>query len=164
MRFNVEVMPQGKRTLIMMSGWLDERAELPEFEEPIAGDLVLDLQAVSLLNSMGVRKWMQWLMGLRVERNVILVNCSPVVVKQINILDGFVNDRTRIATIFVPYFCEDCGFEENKLIDIAKMDPPASVAQVVESYTCPKCAKNMELDMVKSQYFTFLTRQKSKFT
>ncbi len=164
MKFKAQVSFDGERTLVVMNGWLDERAELPELEQPVGGDLIIDLEKVTMVNSMGVRNWIQWQSAVEVEKNVMLINCSPVVVKQINILDGFLNDRTKIESIFVPYFCEDCGFEENKLIKIAQIKSPDEAAEAFGTYKCPKCAMNMELDMVKSQYFAFLEKQRAKFT
>jgi hypothetical protein len=157
MKFKAEVRFEKSRTLIVMSGWIDERSEWPELSEPVGGNLVLDLAGVSLLNSLGVRNWIQWLASLEVERDVVLIHCSPAVVKQINILEGFLNDRTKIETIYVPYFCEDCGFEENKLADIPKGGP------VVQEYDCPKCGKRMELDMIESQFLAFMKKQRAKF-
>lgn len=158
MKFKADVRFEKNRTLMVMSGWIDERSEWPELTEPVAGHLVLDLAGISLLNSLGVRNWILWLSSLDVEHDVMLINCSPAVVKQLNILEGFLNDRTKIETIFVPYFCEDCGFEENKLIEIPKARP------AVQELSCPKCGKGMELDMIESQFLAFIKKQQAKFS
>lgn len=149
---------------MVLEGWLDERATLPLLDEPIAGDLVLDLQGITLVNSLGVRNWIQWLQILRVELSVKLIHCSPAVVKQVNILQGFLNDRTKIESIFVPYFCENCGHEENLLVNIPKMGEPLDVTAAPAKMKCSQCGMNMELDMIESEYFAFLRRHKSKFS
>lgn len=163
MKFKATVTLEKDRTLVVMTGWLDERAELPELEEPSVGDVVVDLGAVTTVNSIGVRNWMQWQESLGAERNLILINCAPVVVKQINILDGFLNKRTKVESIFVPYFCEDCGYEEVKLLNIAEVKQSAGLSDVVESYKCPECSMNMALDMIKSQYLAFIKKEREKF-
>lgn len=163
MNFKWKVTHEPKRTVLTLSGWIDERVELPILKEPVAGDLVVDLAGIELVNSVGVRSWIIWQKKLRIERSVVLVNCSPVVVKQINILDGFVNDRTKIESILVPYFCEDCGFEEHKPLNIAKMKNPPDLEAAIQLTKCPKCGMNMELDMIKSTYFTFLEKHRAKF-
>jgi anti-anti-sigma regulatory factor len=148
---------------IEFAGSIDECSEWPDLGDQVNGDLVIDLSGVGLLNSMGVRGWIQWLGSLKVERDVMLVNCSPPVVKQINILNGFLNDRTKILSIQVPYFCEDCGFEENKGLVISELPENPTPPLVVHSYACVQCGKNMELDMVESQYLAFLKCHRQKF-
>ena len=164
MKFKSVVTLEKNRTLMVLEGWLDERAELPELDDPVKGDLVLDLQGITLVNSLGVRNWIQWLKVLRVESDVKLINCSPAVVKQVNILQGFLSDRTKIESIYVPYFCEDCGREDNLLINIPKLGEPVTVAAAPPEFKCSQCGMNMELDMIESQYFTFLQNHKSKFS
>lgn len=164
MKFKSIVKFEKSRTLIVLEGWLDERAELPELEEPVNGDLVLDLEGITLVNSLGVRNWIQWLKVLRVEHDVKLIHCSPAFLKQVNTLQGFLNDRTKIESVFVPYFCEDCGREDKLLINIPKMGEPVHVAAAPPEFKCSSCGMNMELDMIESQYFTFLQKHKSKFS
>ena len=163
MKFNAEVAKRNGQTTICISGWLDERAELPEIDGRIDGDLIIDLSEVTLLTSLGARNWMLWQQSLTVEKDVVLVNCSPAVVKQINILEGFLNDRTKIDTICVPYFCEDCDHEESRLVSILELRRQGRPAPIIQPYRCPECGLNMELDMVESEYLAFVEKQKSKF-
>jgi len=162
MNFTAKVQAEAGNTRVIMAGMLDERCELPSFPEVVKGHLILDLEGVTLINSLGCRKWTQWMRGLKSEKSVILSRCSPMVVKQINILAGFLSADARIESIYVPYYCEDCGLEEQKLVELATLSQPFLPAEIIECYSCPACGKNMQLDMIKSQYFAFLSKQASK--
>ncbi len=164
MRLEAQITREKGRTTVVMSGWMDERSEWPQLGPPVKGHLLLDLREITLLNSMGVRGWVLWLASLKVDGDVILVHCSPTVLKQITILEGFLNDRTKIGSICVPYFCEDCSREENLLIDITSLPKPPTFSSAVSEFNCSVCGMNMHLDMVESQFMNFLNAHRAKFT
>lgn len=164
MKFKALVKIEIDRTVMVLEGWLDERAELPELDEPVKGDLVLDLKGITLVNSLGVRNWIQWFKVLKVQRDVKLIHCSPAVLKQANTLQGFLSDRTKIESVFVPYFCEDCGREDQLLVNIAKVGDPVHITAAPPELKCSSCGMKMELDLIESQYLTFMQKHKPKFS
>src|SRR5215467_11517991 len=74
-----------------LGGVIDEDNELAELTERIpAGTVVIDLGEIERINSCGVRDWVNWL--TRIEKagsRVVLVECSPAIVSQINLVNNF---------------------------------------------------------------------------
>ena len=98
---------------LRFEGILDETCELPEFQSSINGRLTVDLEKLAMINSLGCRKWIQWIRTLPPSLTVTLKNCSPVVVNQINILSGFIPARAVVESILVPYYCAVCDLDDS---------------------------------------------------
>lgn len=154
---------EGKDLRVSLSGVLDENAVLPALKDPPAGRLILDLENVELINSLGCRNWINWIKGKKAADGVVLTHCSPVVVKQINILSGFLGEDAQIESVFVPYFCEECSHEQNALVKIKDLHDTTKFSEIDENIPCPQCGKSMVLDVNKAQYFHFVVQQNAKY-
>ncbi|HMN69848.1 MAG TPA: hypothetical protein PKC28_14990, partial [Bdellovibrionales bacterium] len=99
MKFKCDVERAGENVLMRLSGRLDEKAELPVWPKPVKGHLTVDMRELQLINSFGCRAWVMWTRGVRVEGGISLVNCSPAVVNQINILSSFLESRIEVRSI-----------------------------------------------------------------
>src|SRR6185503_2403667 len=79
-----------------------------EFAAQITGRQVsIDLGGVRRVNSLGVRRWIEFVRALQ-GKTVSLTRCSPAVVELLNSIHEFKGHAT-IQSILLPYSCEQCG-------------------------------------------------------
>ena len=161
MALKIHITNQLKDVHLALEGALDENCMLPEFAEAITGTLTIDLSQVHTINSLGCRKWTQWIKDkAHADKGVTLINCSPAIVAQFNVLIGFLPDSVAIESFFVPYTCESCAHEERVLLTQGQeFDRTAGIIQVREEVPCPQCKNMMTMDAIKARYFKFLMRK-----
>ncbi|HWU86088.1 MAG TPA: STAS domain-containing protein [Kofleriaceae bacterium] len=142
---------------LALSGAIDEGAALHELlSRARDGRLVLDLAAVTFINSLGVRDWIRMQAaaqqaGLTVE----LRRVSEPVVHQLNMIIA-ARGAAKVASFYAPYACDACGREESLLVDavlhhelLARLEPPPM--------TCPECSAQMAFNDFPERYFSFLS-------
>jgi hypothetical protein len=158
MSFKTEIRQDGKNVSLTFTGILDESAQLPEFSEVIEGKLSIDLKDLSMINSLGCRKWILWIRDkAKARHGVHLYRCSSAMVNQISILHGFLTEDVVVESILVPYTCEECRFEH---MDEVVVTSSMTDANVPEHMTCPSCkVGRMALDVVRDRYLQFLKKQ-----
>lgn len=160
MSLKVQITTEGDDVTIAFAGILDETSQLPELTEPIKGQLHLDLDNLTLINSMGIHKWITWMRHRsNMQKSMILSHCRPVIVNQINILKGFLPDYAVIESFYVPYSCEDCGFDEKILMTRGKEYDDQRQVRYVTEKPCPSCGGSLHLDIVQERYFKFITKK-----
>ncbi|MCM2280284.1 MAG: hypothetical protein NDI61_00400 [Bdellovibrionaceae bacterium] len=143
-----------------LSGFLDENVRFESVKVPPLVNLIFDLGEVALINSIGIRSWVNWMKSMR-DRSFTFRNCSKAMVDQINILDGFLPPGSFVESFYVPYHCDNCDgsekvlfrqgreFEKGTADRAERVAPPANV-------TCVKCGGPMVMDVIESKYFRFL--------
>ena len=108
--------------------------------------------------SVGVRDWSRWIVELdKSGSRIYLVNCSPAIVAQINLLPVMV-EKVGVISFRMPYSCGSCSHETSTLITLARALEPGVVR--APELPCPECGDPMELDDLESFYFGFLDRVK----
>jgi anti-anti-sigma regulatory factor len=153
-RGRMTIQPHGDALLI--GGAIDEAAALHEMiTRATGGRLVLDLAAVTFINSLGVRDWIRMQAaaqqaGLAIE----LRRVAEPLVHQLNMIIA-TRGNAKVASFFAPYACDACGREESLLIDavangaaLAALQPPAM--------RCPECGAQMAFNDFPERYFSFL--------
>jgi len=117
-KFQAAITQKDDVCYVKLSGVIDEDNSLGTLVEQIpAGTAIINVGEVERINSCGVRDWVNWL-G-KVEKNngsVILVECSPAIVAQINLVHNFTGGGA-VKSFFAPYFCPACDLEKVLLID-----------------------------------------------
>jgi anti-anti-sigma factor len=153
-KFHAAVHQRDDVTYVKMGGIIDEDNELTELTERIsAGTVVIDLAEIERINSCGVRDWVNWL--TRVEKGggrVVLVECSPAIVSQINLVNNFTGQGV-VKSFFAPYFCPNCDREKVLLVEASEMGPTPNRAPICR---CDECDGVMEFDDMEDSYFAFL--------
>lgn len=157
-KFQAAVHHRDEVTYVKLSGVIDEDNELTDLSDKIpSGTAVIDLGEIERINSCGVRDWVNWL-G-KVERNdtsVVLVECSPAIVAQINLVNNFTGNGM-VKSFYVPYFCPECDEEKVLLVETADMGPPPHEPPTCR---CDECDLVMDFDDMPDSYFAFLGNQK----
>lgn len=144
------------------SGNIDENSSFPPPETLYTKNLILDLNDVQMINSLGVRAWTRWMKSLP-TKVITLKNCTPPIVQQINIVAGFLPQTATIESFFVPYYCESCDTESillmTKNVDFTPKTTEAdTMIKIKNSVPCNNCNEDREIDALKDKYFAFLDR------
>ena len=141
---------------VYLTGAIDEHTDLDRvfahLYELRADPLILNLEGVIRINSIGLRHWIPLLSRLSSARAVLVEGLSYPFVLQANNVANLLGG-VKVRSCVAPYYCTMC--EQNHTIvvtteEIAKTELPPTKA-------CPQCASPMEFDEL-DDYFDFLRR------
>ena len=157
-KFQATVHHRDEVTYVKLLGVIDEDNELTDLSDKIPpGTAVIDLGEIERINSCGVRDWVNWLGKIEKNNtNVVLVECSPAIVAQINLVNNFTGNGA-VKSFYVPYFCPECDEEKVLLAETADMGPPPHEPPTCR---CDECDLVMDFDDMPDSYFAFLANQK----
>ncbi len=162
-KFQATVHNREDVTYVKLSGVIDEDNELASLSEKIgSGTAVIDVSEIERINSCGVRDWVNWL-G-KVEKNgakVVLVECSPAIVAQINLVNNFTGQGV-VKSFYAPYFCPNCDLE--KVLLVETRDVAGTSPFKAPSCRCDECDGPMDFDDMEESYFAFLSNAKKIVT
>lgn len=139
-----------------LSGAIDETARLTELVSRISdGRLVLDLEGITFINSLGVRDWIRMQQAFAECRfRVELRAVSEPLVQQLNMIAAM-RGNARVLSFFAPYACDTCGREESLLVDA--IAHAASLAHMkAPPQTCGECGSVMVFNDFPERYLAFL--------
>lgn len=157
-KFNASIQHRDDVSYVKLSGVIDEDNELANIVERIPrGTAVIDLGEIERINSCGVRDWVNWLSRLESQgTHVVLVECSPAIVAQINLVNNFTGNGM-VKSFFVPYFCPECDEEKVLLVEASDMGPPPHEPPTCR---CDECDLVMDFDDMPDSYFAFLSNSR----
>jgi hypothetical protein len=156
----------GSEYLLILEGQIDEHSDFTPIQLPTKGILTIDLKGITMLNSMGLRNWVQWSHGLTQLAAVKFQNCPNIVVHQINILDGFIPLGATVESMDVPYLCEACdsAFDYHAVRGVdyheASAKHPLKIV-LPETVPCPSCGAAANADFIPTKHFHFLNRKQA---
>ena len=143
--------------VLVLGGSIDDAAELHGLlARARGGRLVLDLAAVTFINSLGVRDWIRMQAAAqKAQLAVELRRVSEPLVHQLNMIIATRGAAT-VTSFFAPYACDACGREESLIIDAVANGPQLAQLQP-PPMTCPECGAQMAFNDFPERYFSFLT-------
>jgi anti-anti-sigma regulatory factor len=145
-------------TLIKLCGTIDEDCFLKDIFVDTLNKIAIDLSGIIRINSCGIRTWINVLEQLTKTQNVIFIECSPIVIRQFNMIANF-GARGVIQSFQLPYYCEACNREYVFRSDTKEfLLRPLPLRATV--YSCPTCNGVLEFDDLEEKYFHFLTQYK----
>lgn len=164
-KVRVRTESDDQHTTFFLAGEIDEEAEFIALEKS-PKVLVLDLGEIRLINSCGLRNWIIWIEKIDPKTQIVLKRCPQIIVDQINILEGFIPRGAVIESFFVPYYCDECGHEDNILVTRGKdfheaMEKNAEMNNIPDERQCPQCDSVMELGILPEKYFRFFKSKKA---
>ncbi len=147
-RLDIEV--QGAR--LVLRGRIDDTANvLGEAAARLPdGDVTIDTDAVTFVNSVGMREWMRLVRALRARGVVSLERVADVLMTQIN-LRPELGESVRIESFHAPYECPACGCEDSPVVD-AKLHAVSLAQLVAPRLPCPECGQPMDLGDFPEKY------------
>lgn len=159
MKVETEKLENGVK--VTLTGRITEDSDFSLMPTQADAPITVDLQNVTRINSCGLRFWVIWMNEIGKDTEVTLQNCPQWVVDQINILEGFVGNKTVVESFYVPYYCEDCEISESVFKKQGEDFDPDNVDSAIEKWenqppNCPECGEEMDLDAISSKYFSFL--------
>jgi len=121
---------------------MDEFMDLLPLKESPHSHLVLNLNGIYRINSMGIKKWVETLRELLAEgKKITYVECSEVVVEMCNISLAFVMG-VEIHSFEVTLGCENCEVYVSKIFTREEVEPDLVPPEI----PCPECGRIMELE------------------
>lgn len=153
-----EASVAGLKVIVM--GAIDEFIDFADITLPKAGTLELDLGGVNRCNSMGVLRWARFLKGVPNELAIKLVNCSPIVVKQLNIFPAlFAHPGLHVESFHVTFACGDCNQTRDVLLKTTTLTSGTESVALPKPPVCGSCGNAMELEELAEKQFMFLRRK-----
>jgi anti-anti-sigma regulatory factor len=153
-RLEIDWTP-GREHFVVMHGQLDERADLESFAKQLADAVVLDLERITFINSIGVREWIRMLRALEMRKvRVVLRRCSEALVLQMNMILEM-QTGTTVESFFAPYLCEDCGHESSRCLDVREHAAGLRRMQLPPQ-PCGECGSMMQFSEIPARYLLFL--------
>lgn len=154
-RTQFDISTSADELLVKIDGVIDEDINFTQIVPGSSKRLVFDFQKCTLINSCGIREWIQFLQKLPKTLAIEYVNCPQIIIEQVNMVKGFISENAKVKTFYAPYFCETCDKEYTVLLDasqIKNMKAPEVRCQA-DQYV-------MDFDAIPGQYFHFLTTDK----
>lgn len=162
-KFQASVQHREDVTYVKLAGVIDEDNELQALGDKLgSGTAVIDVSEIERINSCGVRDWVNWLS--KAEKGgaqVVLVECSPAIVAQINLVNNFLGQGV-VKSFFAPYFCPNCDLEKVLLVETRDMYGQQPFK--APSCRCDECDGPMDFDDMEESYFAFLGNAKKIVT
>jgi hypothetical protein len=154
----ISATSEGQIVRFFLAGKIDESSDYSTILASSASRIILDFEKVTLINSSGIQKWIQFLRGLPKAMAVDFENCPLRIINQMNLIPAFAGDRNIVPkTFYAPYYCEQC--DESQNVKLSATDDFGSASEVVAPRKqCAECASTMEFDGIEKKYFLFLKR------
>ncbi len=154
--FRIETRTEGSQRVLMLSGVIDENAELEPLTE-IDADVQINLREVRRINSFGVRAWIDAIRKIPNTARLVFVECPPSVIDQCNMVKGFLG-HGELKSFFAPMTCEECDEQRSQLFETAEC---RALGGKLPSTPCPRCGRDMEVDDLEEQYLLFVREPQS---
>lgn len=154
MAFAVNSKQEGGRLALEVSGNVDEDSN---FTPPDLGSntaVVLDLEGVVAINSVGIREWIKWIKTMPSSVKLSVRRCPKIIVDQINMVAGFLPAGTVIESFYVPYYADSSGSEKMVLFENGKEFKGSEIFAPTD--VKDDSGEIMEMDVIEAKYFKFL--------
>jgi DNA-directed RNA polymerase subunit RPC12/RpoP len=126
---------------VTMAGRIDDSASFADLPARLpAGEVVIDTEDVTFINSIGMREWIRLLRALK--GRVRLERVADVLMTQMNLIAELAGN-VAISSFHAQYACAACGAESAPLVDAKLLPVP-----------CPECGSAMELADFPERYLT----------
>ena len=145
--------PPGGIPVVRISGQITEEADFQTLTAIAqAGTLRLDLAGVEQINSCGVREWIHFVTELTREgRPFELAQCSPAIVRQLNMISNF-RGRGQVRSVMLPYYCAECGHEDRRMMELTA---GGALPPIEDTIPCTECGGLAEYDELPNSYLAF---------
>ena len=158
-KLTIEKFADGQVACLKFVGTIDEAFEGKKLGMTAGADtLVLDLGGVSKISSFGIREWVDFVVTAgKHTRTMILIECSPKVVDQLNMVANFAGTG-RVFSFYAPFRCDYCDAEHRVLLQIDR-DFEGIKAQKPAERPCLSCKEAMYFDEDGATFFSYLLGQ-----
>ncbi len=152
-KLDIQVHITGRKVEAAFVGNIDEDATFEKLLAISMDEYRFDLGQVKLMNSCGIREWINFLGKLPSGAKVTYANCRQIIVEQMNMVQGFLRPGAVIESFYAPYFCPDCDREKQMLLKVTDVKGRKAPAMKCEKHGC-----ELEFDAIEEQYFNFISK------
>ncbi len=158
-KLSVERISEGDITCVRFAGVMDESFEGKRLGTSIRAKVViLDLGRVSKISSFGIREWSDFIGSItRVTEHIYLIECTPKVMDQINMVAGFIG-KARVVSFYGPYRCDFCDMDRSILFQVDRDSASIRSFEPPEQL-CETCARPQFFDEDPSSFFATVAQQ-----
>ncbi len=146
---HLEQQPDGRVT-VMLSGIIDESADLDQLLGDLEGDLAIDLSGIVRINSVGIDRWVTAIAQLSSTRRITVEAVPYSIGMQANYVTNFFA-RAEVLSCLAPYVCPTCETSRPMLVHRDEVALRAPVRW------CTGCKGELTFDEFEG-YFDFLMR------
>lgn len=142
MRLDVAVA--GNR--VTMAGRIDDATSFADLPARLpAGEVVIDTEGVTFINSIGMREWIRLVRAFR--GRLRLERVADVLMTQMNLIAELAGAVT-ISSFHAQYVCPSCGAEAQPLVEASGR------LAAMPTLPCLECGSAMELGDFPERYLT----------
>jgi hypothetical protein len=138
--------------VVHLYGSLREDSDLVPLADQLRGQVLFNMRDFHRISSDCVQNWINFMRGLGNVDKVRIIEMPVPFVHQANLVSNLL-DRCEVISFYAPYFCEGCGIDDERLIDVKAInrDMPAA-----PEFDCSSCGEPMMFDEIEEKYFGFL--------
>ncbi len=152
--FQVEFHRQPSGVRVAFRGFINESTQLPINHRDLAFPLDIDLSGVTLINSMGLRTWMLFIVDVSKRGPVTLHRVPEVMVRQFCMVAGS-HGGAVVRSVLAPYRCDACGAASTQELTIGVDVVPATYSKPPPRKPCARCAAPSSFDDIADAFFSF---------
>lgn len=141
------------------SGSFDEAFAYDGLPAQEIGRVVIDLEKVESINSVGVREWTSFIERFGNKAEIFFENCSVAMVDQFNIVPQAMG-KGQIVSFFAPYYCPSCEQEVNQFVETSKHLADLMTKKAPDFLH--QCGTELEFDAIEDCYFHQIERNHTK--
>lgn len=146
----ISVEEQENVLIAEFQGQIDEDANFGPISGKNAQKMIFDLNGVTMINSCGIRDWIEFQKTIPLEVKLIYKRCPQVIVEQLNIVKGFIRENSQVESFYAPYYNEVLDHEIKVLLT------PDQVKEGKAPKMRDEDGNELEFDEIEAQYFSFL--------
>ena len=136
---------------IFLKGSINEDASPEQVFEKLHGDLVINLEQIERVNSIGIHKWIMAISAFTKSRKIIFEGLPySLAVQARAVLNLF--GTAKVVSIMSPYYCEKCEMHHLVMVTYSALKASLNHVPIAK---CPKCLGEMEFDELPG-YFDLL--------
>ena len=159
-KLKVDKFADGGILCLKFTGTIDEDFDGKRLSgQSKAKTLLLDMGAVHKISSFGIREWVDFVNAVsKNAEEVIILQASPKVVDQLNMVANFAGEKGKVYSFHCPYTCDYCDSSPKVLMSvdqdwetIKSMKPPERI--------CDQCGEPEYFDEDPTTYFSFIAGQ-----
>lgn len=143
----------GNSAIFYLSGKIDEDFRRGDIALADLKDVTFNFKDLSMINSCGIREWIDFLKDMPADISVSYAECTPIIVTQMNIIAGFLRPNIKVVSFYAPYF--DPSDDSESLHLINTKDAITNLPPVVKN----KQGDELDFDAHPEKYFLFLKDQ-----
>ncbi len=149
--FKMKSWMEGNTSFVEITGAIDERAQFTEVK--LAEKMVINLEGVNFINSIGTRAWCLWLQRFRAPLKITMVRCPVIMVKSFSSVKSFLTDRCTIESFYIPFYSDNTGERKDFLAVRGTHfgDADMQLPEIKDSK-----GEIMDMDVVPELYFSFI--------